>query len=161
MPATLTQLENMTLTIDDVIRVNAPIDITFESLIESLQDNATPQGPFPMKLEPWPGGRWYRDLGDNNGHFWAVVQAIKRPSLLEFSGPLMMSFASVSNVQYRLKEENGVTIVTFHHYAFGPRARRFPQRRQRRLGLHEHALPRTRREKSEEVAWRRLSACGL
>lgn len=119
MPATQTSLESMTLTINEIIKVNAPIGVTFESLIESLEDNATPNGPFPMKLEPWPGGRWYRDLGDNNGHFWAVVQAIKRPTLLEFSGPLMMSFASVSNVQYRLAEDNGVTVVTFHHYAFG------------------------------------------
>ena len=23
---------------------------------------------MPMKLEPVPGGRWYRDLGNNNGH---------------------------------------------------------------------------------------------
>ena len=23
-----------------------------------------------MKLEAWPGGRWFRDLGDGNGHLW-------------------------------------------------------------------------------------------
>ena len=47
---------------------------------------------MPMKLEAWPGGRWYRDLGDGNGHFWGHVQAIKRPTLLEISGPLFMSY---------------------------------------------------------------------
>jgi hypothetical protein len=26
-------------------------------------------GPIPMKLEAWPGGRWYRDLGNGAGHF--------------------------------------------------------------------------------------------
>ena len=57
-----------------------------------------------MKIEPWPGGRWYRDLGDNNGHLWGHVQAIKRPTLLEFSGPLFASYPFVSNVQYRLTE---------------------------------------------------------
>ena len=36
-----------------------------------------------MKIEAWPGGRWYRDLGDDNGHFWGNVQAIKQPTLLE------------------------------------------------------------------------------
>jgi uncharacterized protein YndB with AHSA1/START domain len=56
-----------------------------------------------MKIEAWPGGRWYRDLGDGNGHFWAVVQAIKRPTLLEFAGPMFASFPLVNNVQYRLK----------------------------------------------------------
>ncbi len=47
---------------------------------------------MPMKIEPWPGGRWYRDLGDNNGHFWGHVQAIKRPTLLEITGPLLASY---------------------------------------------------------------------
>ena len=72
-----------------------------------------------MKIEPWPGGRWYRDLGDNNGHLWGHVQAIKRPTLLEISGPLFMSDAVVSNVQYRLSEADGGTLIRFHHKAFG------------------------------------------
>jgi hypothetical protein len=72
-----------------------------------------------MNLEAWPGGRWFRDLGDNNGHFWAHVQAIKRPTLLEFSGPLFMSYGAVSNVQYRLSQENGGTLIKFHHKALG------------------------------------------
>ena len=74
---------------------------------------------MPFKLEAWPGGRWFRDLGDNNGHCWATVQAIKRPTLLEFSGPLMMSFPVANNVQYRLTEENGETLIKFHHTGFG------------------------------------------
>lgn len=74
---------------------------------------------MPFKLEAWPGGRWFRDLGDNNGHFWANVQAIKRPGLLEFVGPLFMSYPVSSNVQYRLTEENGGTLIKFHHKAFG------------------------------------------
>ena len=72
-----------------------------------------------MKIEAWPGGRWYRDLGDGNGHFWANVQAIKRPTLLEFAGPLFASFPMVSNVQYRLTEVEGGTLIKFHHMAFG------------------------------------------
>jgi len=74
---------------------------------------------MPMKLEAWPGGRWYRDLGGNNGHFWGVVQAIKRPTLLEITGPLFMSYPVVSNVQYRLSEKDGGTLLTFNHTALG------------------------------------------
>jgi len=74
---------------------------------------------MPLKIEAWPGGRWYRDLGDNNGHFWGNVQAIKRPSLLEFCGPLMLSYPCVSNVQYRLTEKDGGTLITFRHTAMG------------------------------------------
>jgi hypothetical protein len=47
------------------------------------------------------------------------VQAIKRPTLLEFCGPLMLSFGVASNVQYRLRQEHGGTLITFHHYAVG------------------------------------------
>jgi uncharacterized protein YndB with AHSA1/START domain len=74
---------------------------------------------MPMKIEPWPGGRWYRDLGDNNGHFWGHVQAIKRPTLMEITGPLFASYPLLSNVQYRLSESNGETMITFRHTAFG------------------------------------------
>ena len=40
----------------------------------------------------------------NDGHFWGQVQAIKRPTLFEITGPLFMSYPVVSNVQYRLSE---------------------------------------------------------
>jgi hypothetical protein len=45
------------------------------------------------------------------------VQAIRPPSLIEIHGPLFMSYPASSNVQYRLKEENGVTKLRFTHRA--------------------------------------------
>ncbi len=121
MILTGTKIEDLTLNIMEEIQVRAPLDTTFAALLEQLgpYNEAPNVGPMPMKLEPWPGGRWYRDLGDNNGHFWAVVQAIKRPTLLEFAGPLFMSYPAVSNVQYRLSEANGVTLIKFRHSAMG------------------------------------------
>jgi hypothetical protein len=118
---TALELENLTLNITEEIFVDAPLDVTFDALLEQLgPGNETPEGqPFPLRLEPWPGGRWFRDLGDNNGHFWANVQAIKRPGLLEFVGPLFMSYPVSCNVQYRLSEANGGTLINFHHKAFG------------------------------------------
>jgi len=114
-------LEDLTLTIIQEIRVKASMETTFAALVEQLGPyNEKPDGdPLPMVLEPWPGGRWYRDLGNGNGHFWANVQAIKKPTLLEFAGPLMMSHPVANNVQYRLSEENGVTVIKFRHSAFG------------------------------------------
>jgi len=72
-----------------------------------------------LRIEAWPGGRWYRDLGEGNGHCWGHVQAIKKPTLLEFSGPLFMSYPAANNVQYRLSEEAGGTLIKFHHKAMG------------------------------------------
>jgi len=118
--STLPDLDSLSLTITQEIRVNAPIDVAFESLLEQLVENELPDGTqMPMKLEPVPGGRWYRDLGNNNGHLWAHVQAIKRPTLLEFTGPLFMSYPVSNNLQYRLSEEGGVTVIKFRHSAFG------------------------------------------
>lgn len=118
---TLSEIESLTLTVNQEIRVEAPLDVTFDALLEQLgPGNERPDGtPMPFKLEAWPGGRWFRDLGDGNGHFWAVVQAIKRPTLIEFAGPLFMSYPVANNVQYRLTEEAGGTLITFRHTGFG------------------------------------------
>jgi hypothetical protein len=101
--------------------IRAPIDVAFEATLEVLgPDGQMPGGqPFPMKLEAWPGGRWYRDLGNNSGHLWGHVQVIKPPTLLEICGPLMMSYPAVNHVQYRLKAEGGVTRLSFLHRSFG------------------------------------------
>ena len=114
-------IENLSIDITEEIRVRASLAATFEALLEEMgPSNQGHQGmPMPMKLEPWPGGRWFRDLGDGNGHLWGHVQAIKRPTLLEIAGPLMMSFAVASNVQYRLKEVDGGTLITLRHTALG------------------------------------------
>ena len=113
-------IESLTLTVIQEIQVKASLETTFETLLEQIgPENESERGKMPMKIEPWPGGRWFRDLGDNNGHLWGHVQAIKRPTLLEITGPLFMSDAVVSNVQYRLSEENGETVIRFHHKAFG------------------------------------------
>lgn len=121
MVSTFPGMENLTLMLTHETQVRASLETTFAALLEQLgPENDTPDGKkMPMKIEAWPGGRWYRDLGDGNGHLWGHVQAIKKPTLLEFTGPLFMSYAVVSNVQYRLSEENGGTLIKFHHKAFG------------------------------------------
>jgi hypothetical protein len=115
------KVEDLTLSITEELHVNATLEATFEALLEELGPGLTSADDKPMqaKIEAWPGGRWYRDLGDGNGYLWAHVQAIKRPMLLEFCGPLMMSYAVASNVQYRLSEERGGTLIKFHHYVLG------------------------------------------
>ena len=101
--------------------IAAPIDIVFETILEemgpSLLDGKG--NSMHLKLEAWPGGRWFRDLGDGAGHWWGTVQAIKPPSLIEIQGPLFMSYPALSNVQYRLTEENGATRLKFTHRGMG------------------------------------------
>lgn len=121
MVVTAPTIDNLTLNITEEIHVRAPLDATFDALLEQMGPaNETPdRTSLPMKIEAWPGGRWFRDLGNDNGHFWGHVQSIKRPTLLEITGPLFMSYPVLSNVQYRLKEVDGGTLITFRHSALG------------------------------------------
>jgi len=114
-------LDNLTLDLKEEIHVRASLDATFEALLEQMgPGNEGAAGvPMPMVLEARPGGRWFRDLGGNDGHFWGLVQAIKRPTLLEITGPLFMSMPVVSNIQYRLKVVDGGTLIAFRHSALG------------------------------------------
>jgi len=115
----LTSVE--TMEIRKQIEIAAPIEIAFEALLDELgPEGQMPDGkPFPMKIEPWPGGRWYRDLGNNMGHLWGHVQVIKAPTLLEIYGPMPMSYPAANHVQYRLKAEGGKTRLTLLHRAMG------------------------------------------
>jgi hypothetical protein len=114
-------IEDLTLSITQEIQVKASVEKTFESLLAELGPEGTrPDGTsMQMKIEPWAGGRWWRDLGDGNGHLWAHIQAVKRPTLLEMYGPLFMSYPVMSNLQYRLNAVDGGTLIKFHHLALG------------------------------------------
>jgi uncharacterized protein YndB with AHSA1/START domain len=107
--------EIKTLHVVKEVQIAAPADVVFETLLE-------PHGPMKdmsMKLEPWVGGRWFRDLGNNTGHLWGHVQVIKPPKVLELIGPTMMSFPAISHIQYRLTEQDGGTLLKFTHQAMG------------------------------------------
>jgi Activator of Hsp90 ATPase homolog 1-like protein len=121
MIAVAPAIESLSLNITEEIHVRSSLTATFAALLGEMGPSNEGQNsaPMPMTLEPWPGGRWFRDLGDNNGHLWGHVQAIKQPTLLEITGPLMMSFAVASNLQYRLKEIDGGTLITLRHTALG------------------------------------------
>lgn len=114
-----------TLDIRKDIFIEATPDIAFVALLEELGPGSVmPDGQaFPMKIEPWVGGRWFRDLGETGGHkyghLWGHVQVIKAPTLLELAGPMPMSFPALNHVQYRLKPEGNGTRLTLVHRAMG------------------------------------------
>ena len=111
-----------TFTITEEILVHASKADTFDSILTQLgEENETPDGnSLSMVIEAHPGGRWYRNLGDGNGHLWGFVQSIKRPVMLEFFGPLFMSTGATSNLMYRLTDKDGSTLISFRHTVVGP-----------------------------------------
>jgi uncharacterized protein YndB with AHSA1/START domain len=151
MATNLADQEVQNLDILKEIQIAAPPEIAFEALLEELGPAAQMHDgkPFPMVIEPRPGGRWYRDLGDDKGHFWGHVQVIKPPTLLEICGPLFMSYPGVNHVQYRLTAEGDGTRLKFIHRAFGQIP---PEVRENAGGGWEYKLKRVR-----EIAERRTN----
>jgi uncharacterized protein YndB with AHSA1/START domain len=117
------ELELQTLDYTKTVDIAAPLDITWEAtLLEIGPECAMPDGtPMPFKLEAWPGGRWFRDLGNNTGHLWGHVQVIKPPKLIELSGPMFASFPCAHHVAYRLTPDadTGGTRLTITHRGYG------------------------------------------
>lgn len=145
-----TAIQDQTFTITEEITVHASIDQTFASLIAQMgRLNELPDGtPMPMVIETHPGGRWYRELGGDNGHLWGFVQSIKRPTLLEIWGPLFMSTAATSNVMYRLSETPEGTLIKFTHTVAGP----FPDDHRPRIATGWTALHARVRKAAEAAA---------
>ncbi|MFZ4575210.1 MAG: SRPBCC family protein [Phycisphaerales bacterium] len=147
-----------TLHIRQEILIAATPEVTFEAVLAELGPGSQgPDGkPFPMKIEPWVGGRWFRDLGETGGHkyghLWGHVQVIKAPTLLELTGPIPMSYPALNHVQYRLAAEGNGTRLTLVHRALGL----IPQ--EHRDGMPQgwaHGLNRVK-EVAERLAGKRL-----
>ena len=121
MTLTVPNLDEMTVRVDKDLQIDASVERVFEALLDQLgAANEGPDGtPMPMALEARPGGRWFRDLGNDNGHNWGHVQAIKQPTLLEISGPMFMSYAATANIQYRLTASDGGTQLSMRFSALG------------------------------------------
>jgi len=113
--------EIQTLDIRQEQTVDAPIDVVFQAMLDELgPQSQMPDGkPLALKLEAWPGGRWFRDLGNSAGHLWGHVQVIKPPTLLEICGPMPMSYPATNHLQYRLTAEGERTRINFAHRAVG------------------------------------------
>ena len=118
---TLTPQAIETVEISKAVDIAAPIDIAWEALLDELgpESQMMDGTPMPFKLEAWPGGRWFRDLGNNSGHLWGHVQVIKPPTLLEVWGPMMMSYPAVNHLQYRLTAQGNLTHMTLLHRGMG------------------------------------------
>jgi hypothetical protein len=69
-----------TLEIQKAIEIAAPIEIAFEAMLDELGPEAQMMDgtAMPFTLEAWPGGRWYRDLGNNSGHLWTDDDVLSR-----------------------------------------------------------------------------------
>jgi hypothetical protein len=113
-------LDDLTLDISQELEIKAAPGGVYRSMIAQLGRIMGGDGkPMSLVLEEWPGGRWFRDLGNAQGHLWGFVQVIKPPTLLEITGPMMMSYPVAAHLQLRLAQIAGGTLLTLRHRAIG------------------------------------------
>ena len=105
--------------IEQQIEIARPMPAVFDGILREFSEGMKYEDGRSMnvKIEARPGGRWYRDLGNDTGHLWGIVQVIKPPSILELAGPMFMSYPALNHIEVRLSEANGKTVVKLHHRA--------------------------------------------
>ena len=115
-------LDDLVVNVDQTIEIKAAPGDVFEGLITRLCELHGQEGkpPITLRLERWPGGRWFRDLEGGNGHLWGFVQSIKPPTLLELFGPMFMSHPVAGHMIVRLTPVPGGTKLVFQNQVFGP-----------------------------------------
>jgi uncharacterized protein YndB with AHSA1/START domain len=114
--------DEMVVEIEQTLEIKATPEKVFEGLIKHLCDmEGEPGKPrLSLKLERKPGGRWYRDLGNDSGHLWGFVQSIKPPTLLELWGPMMISGPVATHMIIRLAPTGAGTKLVFKNEVMGP-----------------------------------------
>jgi hypothetical protein len=124
-PSSLQPIE--TVEIQNAIDIAAPIEIAFEAMLDELGPDAQMEDgtAMPFKLEAWPGGRWYRDLGRNSGHLWGHVQVIKPPTfarnlrtvddVLSRNEPSSISLCRLAGRNEIEFVHRGMGLITFQH----------------------------------------------
>ena len=114
------KLDDLTLDVTQEVEIKAATGDVYRSMIEQLSALPSQDGKsMQLTLEQWPGGRWFRDLGNGQGHLWGFVQVIKPPTLLEITGPMMMSYPVAGHLQIRLTQIAGGTLLALRHRALG------------------------------------------
>jgi len=115
------KVEDLTLDVEQHVDVQGSLDEVFKSVLHRFgEGNRRPDGEsLQLQIEPFAGGRWFRDRGEGVQHLWGHVQAIKAPVLLELSGPMFMSYPAINHIEIKLDPIDDGTRVTLHHRAIG------------------------------------------
>lgn len=114
-------LDDLHLDFEQTVEIKAAPGDVFEGLIQHMCHLEGEEGRpgVKLRLERWPGGRWFRDLDGGNGHLWGFVQSIKPPTLLELFGPMFMSHPVSGHIIVRLTPVPGGTKLVFKNDMFG------------------------------------------
>lgn len=113
--------QDLILDVTQTIEIQSAIGDAYKALLKRMTtESSTPDNqPMPLVLEEWPGGRWFRDLGNGQGHLWGLVQVIKPPTIIEIQGPMFMSYPAAGHIQFRLTQISGGVELYMRHRVLG------------------------------------------
>ena len=111
--------------VEQNVTIDASPEVVFEALTQQISIWWT--SPFfhsgeaaqRLVLEPRPGGRFFEDLGNNEGLFLATVSSIKKPDQLQLIGPMGMTGLVQGFVQFQLESKDNSTLLKLSHRAIG------------------------------------------
>lgn len=114
------ELNDLVLDVTQSVEISADADKVFEAMLYRMgEGNTRLDGTdLDLRIEPWAGGRWFREVNGAQ-YLWGHVQVIKRPALLELSGPLFMSYPATNHVEVKVEPIDGGSRVTLRHRAIG------------------------------------------
>jgi len=115
------ETKDMLLDVEQSVEVQGSLEEVFQSVLYRLGEGHVGPGgeTLNLQIEPFAGGRWFRDLGNGAQYLWGHVQVIKAPVRLELSGPMFMSYPAINHLEVTLEPVDNATKVTFHHRAIG------------------------------------------
>ena len=117
--ATTGQIELARLDIVDEVTVAAPREKVFDALCrigDWWPHKFVESGR--VHFEPVIGGRLWEE-SDEGGTLYATVSSMRRPSSIQYIGPMGMSGPVTSVISFELEERDGGTLVRESHRAFG------------------------------------------
>jgi uncharacterized protein YndB with AHSA1/START domain len=114
------QIGLATLDIVDEVAVAAPREKVFDALcrVGDWWPHKFVEGGR-VHFEPVVGGRFWEEWPDDGGALYATVSSIRRPSKLEYTGPMGMAGPVTSVISFELEERDAGTLVRKTHRAFG------------------------------------------
>lgn len=124
---TMTPTDARTAVVQSEIAINAPRKRVFEAIVRETDrwfwpGKAGKPNP-PSKIEPWIGGRFWRDEsatgGDGAGELYATVATIRPPEMLRMVGDFASEKAYAGTITLRLDADGDRTTVRVTHACSG------------------------------------------
>lgn len=108
--------------IEEEITVEADRDRVFTALTDDIgqwfwcgEKNEQP----PVKLEPWAGGRFYREWDGGASELYGIVELVSPGKALRLNGSIGGTRAIASLTTIKLEESDGATVVSMTHRMAG------------------------------------------